>query len=553
MLAVATSRLALALCLFVSVAWSQVPDAVDPVVEAIQGRIDVLATGSPVTVEGTPLDAPAALQTFYERHAFRPFWDGERIGALLELIRRSSEDGLSPNDYHLIALERLAKTRTMTPLEAAQLDLLATDAYATLLNHLYFGKVDPVKIDATWNFEPRRIAGRDSLDYVFDAITKPDIAATVDDARPHQAMYRMAMEALAKYRHIEAAGGWPRIAAGTTLKPGVTDSRVALLRARLLAEGEDVPESGTLVDATSTSNTSASMLFDAHLEAELKRFQTRHVLTADGAVGPATLHELNVTVAQRIDQIRVNLERGRWVLHDIGNGDLVIVDVAGFEVRYLHNGAAIWRSRVQVGQPYRQTPIFKSAIDHIVLNPTWTVPPGILAKDILPAIRKDPDYLAKRGLRLIDRDGRPVNAASVDFSKGKSFPYMVRQDPGPTNALGRVKIMFPNPYLVYLHDTPSKSLFERDRRAFSSGCVRVDRPFELVELLLAPDPRWTRDTIAAALATDQTRTIRLPTPVPILILYWTIDQGDAGIIFKPDPYGRDPRLLKALNEPLSSR
>ncbi len=550
--AVVASRIALVLCVVVSASWSQVPDAVDPVVEAIQGRIDVLAAGLPVTVEGQPLDAPTALQLLYEKHGFRPFWDAKRIAVLLDLIRSSSEDGLLPTDYHLSALGQLAKPRSMTPLEAAQLELLATDAYATLLNHLYFGKVDPVKIDATWNFAPRRIEGRDTLDYVFDALTKPDIAAAVDEARPHQPMYRMAMEALAKYRRIQTAGGWPKIPAGSTLKPGVTDPRVAILRARLSAEDEDAPGPPALADATSGGSAAVSTLFDAPLEAALKRFQTRHVLTADGAVGPATLHELNVTVAQRIDQIRVNLERGRWVLHDIGDEDLVIVDVAGFEVRYLHNGAAIWRSRVQVGQPYRQTPIFKSAIDHIVLNPTWTVPPGILAKDILPAMRKDPDYLAKRGLRLIDRDGRPVNAAAVDLSKGASFPYMVRQDPGPSNALGRVKIMFPNPYLVYLHDTPSKSLFERDRRAFSSGCVRVDRPFELVELLLAPDPRWTRETIAAALATDQTRTIRLPAPVPILILYWTIDRGDTGILFKPDPYGRDPRLLKALNAPMSS-
>jgi len=538
-------RLALLLCLFVTVSWAQAPEAVDPLIEAIQSRIEVLAAGVPVSVEGTPFAAPAALQALYEKNGFKPFWEPPRLAKLLELIRGSAADGLNPNDYHLTELERLTNASAAMPPAAAQLDLLATDAYVALLYHLYFGKVDPVKIDARWNFEPRQIEGRDALQFVFDGLVKGDTTATVDAARPQQPMYRMAMDALAKYRRIQADGGWPTIPTGPTLKPGMTDPRVAVLRARLAAE-DDASDAATLA-----KDSGSNEFFGAQLQAAVEQFQKRHVLTADGAVGPGTLHELNVSVAQRIDQIRVNLERGRWVLHDIGNDELVIVDVAGFEIRYLHNGAPIWRSRVQVGQPYRQTPIFKSAIDHIVLNPTWTVPPGILAKDILPAVRRDPTYLAKRGLRLIDRNGRPVNEAGVDFSKGASFPYMVRQDPGPTNALGRVKIMFPNPYLVYLHDTPSKALFERDRRAFSSGCVRVDRPFELVELLLAPDPRWTRAAIEAALATGETRTIRLPAPVPVLILYWTLDRGDQGVIFKPDPYERDPVLLKALDGPFS--
>ena len=206
----------------------------------------------------------------------------------------------------------------------------------------------------------------------------------------------------------------------------------------------------------------------------------------------------------------------------------------------------IWRSRAQVGQPYRQTPIFRSAIDEVVLNPTWTVPPGILGKDILPAVRRDSSYL-ENGLAR-DRSQWPAGqSGSIDFSRytGATFPFMIRQDPGPNNALGRVKIMFPNPYLVYLHDTPSQALFEREHRAFSSGCIRTERPFELVELLLASPERWNRPMIDAAVAAGGTRTIRLPRPVPVLILYWTVDRDDQGaIIFEPDPYGRDRRCSK---------
>ena len=172
----------------------------------------------------------------------------------------------------------------------------------------------------------------------------------------------------------------------------------------------------------------------------------------------------------------------------------MIVDIAGFGVRFIRDRKTIWQTRAQVGKPYRQTPIFKSAIDHVVLNPTWTVPPTILDQDILPAVRRDRGYLARRGLEVIDRNGRTIPTSSIDFSRytGRNFPYMIRQGAGDDNALGQVKILFPNPYLVYLHDTPSKALFEKDRRVFSSGCIRTERPLELVELLLADPARWNR-------------------------------------------------------------
>ena len=209
-----------------------------------------------------------------------------------------------------------------------------------------------------------------------------------------------------------------------------------------------------------------------------------------------------------------------------------------------------WTSRVVVGRPYRQTPIFKSAIDHVVVNPTWTVPPTILAQDILPQVRKDPGSLARKGLDVIDRNGRRLDASTMEWSRytGANFPYLLRQGPGDDNALGRVKIMFPNPYLVYLHDTPSRSLFERDDRAFSSGCIRVERPFELVERLLE-DPAWNQAALQAAVATGQTQTIRLARPVKILLIYWTVDETDDGrIVFKRDVYDRDAHLWRALNE-----
>jgi murein L,D-transpeptidase YcbB/YkuD len=212
-----------------------------------------------------------------------------------------------------------------------------------------------------------------------------------------------------------------------------------------------------------------------------------------------------------------------------------------------------WQSKAQVGKPYRQTPVFKSAIDNVVFNPTWTVPPGILGKDILPGVRRDPNYLAKKKLQVIDRSGQPVDASSIDWSRytGNNFPYMLRQAPGADNALGLVKINFPNSYLVYLHDTPSKGLFDQNERAFSSGCIRVERPLELAALLLNDPQTWNPNSIDTVIKAGTTRTVRLPKPVPVLLMYWTVDPTSAGrVVFKRDPYGRDAKMLQALNAPL---
>jgi murein L,D-transpeptidase YcbB/YkuD len=519
-------------------AHAEVAPAADAVVEAVRQRIDDLSAAGNLTIEGAPLVAARALPILYELHGYQPFWDTMRAASLINAVSRSYEDGLTPADYHLEALQRLAGATDRTPLQTAQLDLIATDAYAQLLSHLYFGKTDPVSLDSHWNFDTRRIEDRDAVQFVFDSLMRPDIAGAIDAVRPDHWMYKNLKDALAVYRAIEEAGGWPTIADGPKLRRGVTDARVSSLRLRLVAS-HDAP-----------GDIAQGALFDEALEAALKRFQTRHFLSADGAVGPETGRELNVSVAQRINQIRVNLERGRWLFHHVADSEFVVVDVAGFEVKYVRDRAVVWRTRAQVGKAYRQTPIFRSTIQEVVLNPTWTVPPGILGKDILPAVRRDPSYLEKRGLRVIDRNGNAVDSSTIDFTKytGATFPYMIRQDPGPTNALGRVKIMFPNSYLVYLHDTPSQNLFESERRAFSSGCIRTERPFELVDLLLATSQQWNRAAIDAQLSTGKTRTITLPTPVPVLILYWTVDRNDAGdIVFKPDPYARDAKLLKAID------
>jgi murein L,D-transpeptidase YcbB/YkuD len=408
-----------------------------------------------------------------------------------------------------------------------------TEALARLMFHVMFGKVDPTAFDPQWNFA-RTVHQNDPAAFLQDLIASGDVLAGVEREKPRFEMYADLREALARYRGIEARGGWPGLATGPTLRVGTRDARVIALRSRLAAEGE--LEAGQVSDGD---------LFDPTLEAALRSFQARHGLATDGALGPETLAELNVPVADRITQIRVNLERGRWLLHEL-DPTFVVVNVAGFQVYYIRDRQLAWTAHAVVGKPFRKTPLFRERIQYLVFNPTWTVPPGILSKDILPAVRRDPGYLEHKRIDVVDRAGRVVPVAAVDWN-ARTISYQLVQRPGADNSLGVVKFMFPNPYSVYLHDTPSKELFQEADRAFSSGCIRVERPLELAELLLQGQPGWDRAGIDAVVERGTTRTVTLAKPVPVLLTYWTAWVEASGTLqFRKDVYRRDAAVVQAL-------
>ena len=304
-------------------------------------------------------------------------------------------------------------------------------------------------------------------------------------------------------------------------------------------------ELASSVQSSSAAPVNPDEVFDEYLVEAVKKFQREQYLEVDGAIGPATRAALNVSVQSRIDQIRVNLDRARWLLHNIPS-EMLLVDVAGFKVTYFKNDLPIWRSRVQVGMAYRTTPIFKSEVNYITLNPTWTVPPTILRKDVLPKVRKDINYLREHNIRVLDSSGKELDPATVDWYRPGNVT--LRQDAGDDAALGKAVIRFPNTHAVYLHDTPYQKLFNKSQRAFSSGCIRVERALELVELLLAETPSWDAAAIEKALATGKTRNVTLAKRVPILLAYWTVDAvSETQIAFKPDIYARDAKVLAALN------
>jgi murein L,D-transpeptidase YcbB/YkuD len=509
--------------------------------ELLRTRVEHVRDDPDFRVRGTALASRRVLPALYARREFSRAWTDAGVAAqLVSAIREIGAEGLDPEDYLLAELEaadaELARGGAGSDVQVDR-DLLLTDAMARLFYHLLFGKIDPQDLDPNWNFT-RSVHRGNPAEFLQQIIASGDVRGAIERELPDHEMYRDLKAELARQRALEARGGWPSIPSGPKLEAGARDPRVAALREHLLASGD-------LHEAAAGD----AQLLDPPLEAALRAFQTRHGLDADGVLGPATLAELNVPVAQRIAQIELNLERGRWLLHDL-DPSFVVVNIAGYQVFYLRDGRLVWSARAQVGKPFRATPIFRSELEYLVLNPTWTVPPGILAHDILPAQRRNPGYLASKHIEVIDRAGRVIPVDSVDWSRGaRSFPYQLRQAPGPGNSLGVVKFMFPNAYAVYLHDTPSKNLFEKTERAFSSGCIRVENPLEFAALLLEGQKGWDRAAIDAAVAAGRTRTLTLAKPLPVLLAYWTAwVASDGSLQHRRDVYGRDAALAAALDQ-----
>jgi len=518
-----------------SAAWN-----VDQIPQAIQGML--LASGTALaSPEPTPdnayrrINSAQWVRDFYLSRRFAPLWTTDRdIAALAQGLASIKAEGLNPADYHLSQLITAWRSLNATtpPMERARFDVAATTAYVSALVDLRQGKVDPATLDLRWNFTPPvQEPGEDERRFL-EVLQAHDIARGFREAPPQVPFYSRLRQAMLRLLEIRDSGGWPLITSTAPLRPGSADVAVIQLRQRLATAGylnrpTDLPE-----------------FYDEPLLTAVKQYQSEQYLEPDGVVGDMTLAALNVPIQARIDQLRVNMERARWLFKEL-QGNFVIVDIAGYKIALYRDGRPIWRSRVQVGKPFRRTPVFQSNIDYVTFNPTWTVPPTILTEDLLPRILNNPRYLAEHRIDVIDKAGQRVDPMTVDWRHPAGIT--LRQQAGPDNALGQVAIRFANPYSVYLHDTPHRELFNGQRRATSSGCIRVENPLKLVELLFNEPQRWGTAGIAAQLATGKTTHINLPVKVPILLAYWTVDLRDDGrVTYKPDIYGYDQELLKAL-------
>ncbi len=501
----------------------------------MQQRMRQRVEATPPVVRGESLRAQAALRRFYRARDYRPAWSGRGAGshlaALLAAVSRVEEHGLSPADYHLAAMQAAAASA-----DSVELELLATDTYLTLAAHLLEGRVDPVSVEPDWTANRRE---RDLVAYLEQALGTGRIAASLQELAPDAPGYQVLKRALAMYREAAAEGGWEPIPAGPALKLGERGPRVRDLRVRLRATGFLAPGGGD------------PEVFDAATEAAVAAFQRRKGLEADGVVGPATLRELNKRPSDRVEQIRANLERWRWLPDDLGRRH-VRVNIADYRLEARHDGRVERRHDVIVGRTYRKTPIFSDRIGYLIFNPWWETPHNLARLDKLPAFNKDPASVQRLGFDVLDRNGRRVDPAGIDWAdySEADFPFRLRQRPGPLNALGKVKIMLPNKHNVYLHDTPAQELFERSERAFSSGCVRVADALGLSEWLLAQTPGWPRSRIDEAVAGGEETRVDLPARVPVHILYFTaVVDPDGSLRLINDIYQRDARLSAALAAP----
>ncbi|HKP56350.1 MAG TPA: L,D-transpeptidase family protein [Polyangiales bacterium] len=512
----------------------------DDVQRYMRTRMEDLESDGKLVVQGTPIVAVDFVPKLYAHMRFKRVWtDPAKVKDLIRAIEDSAKDGLDPEDYGLSQIKALQGKFELSsdPTTGAELDMLLTDALAELGYHAFYGKVDPERIDQTWNFA-QAWKGADYIATAVRMLNAKSLYNEIEALKPRAPMYDRFRRTLAKYRAYQAAGGWKPIASGPSLKVGMKDKRVPEIRHRL-AISEDLPK----------AQDNGSDTYDEELRQGVERFQKRHRLPA-GELARLTLDAMNVPVEKRIDQIRLNLERARWILRDVPER-LVLVNAAAFEIYYMEKDKIVWQNRAQVGKTFSQTPQYRDDIQYLVLNPTWTVPPGVLASTVLPGAKANPGYIKEKNIRVIDPDKGEIEPSKVRWSSytADNFPFVLRQDPGPDNALGAIKFMFPNQYHVYLHDTPNQTGYDARQRAMSWGCVHVFEPLELAEKLIANPQRWNLDALKKQVASKKSETVYLDKPVPVMLLYWTVSVNKEGVTeFIPDVYERDAKVLRALNQ-----
>jgi L,D-transpeptidase YcbB len=486
-------------------------------------------------IERLPLIDRPAVETFYRARGFAPAWIGEDCGdelaAFGTALAASAAHGLTPAHYHREALARGECDM--------QAEVLATDAWMSLASDLFRGRVDRVEVEPSWNLPRRSFNAPAALEAALRE--KPRPAEILSAFAPQDPYYRAMRDTLSLYRDLARGSAWGGVDAGATLKRGQRGERVDQLRSRLVQEG------------FAAVAAPAGQPFDEALEDAVRVFQRRSNLEPDGAVGATTLTQLNRSLEQRIDQLRANLERWRWMQFAPGSRH-VRVYIADFRLETWDEGGRVREHRVIVGKRFRNTPSFAGRIDRIVFAPRWHVPRRLLVEDKLPMFREDPGAFERLGYELLDREGNRMDAAGIDWHaySGEDFPYRLQQRPGVANALGNVKILFPNDHSIYLHDTPTRELFSKVRRDFSSGCIRVEDALGLSAWLLQGEPGWDRARIDAAVAAGRESAVRIE-PVPVYIVYLTTAlYGERGLRFLDDLYQRDPAVVKALDRPKSA-
>jgi L,D-transpeptidase YcbB len=512
------------------------PRLISPSATAVGRAIDAMFASPETTVvvggRAYPIEP---LRVFYQSRGNAPVWVDDRGlnnrgAALTAALADAGRDGLDASLYRT-GIDVGPGPSSGDAEALAGLELGLSTALVAYAHDVSIGRAALRPPDRDLRITPKTA---DPTAVLMAAADASDEAAFIAGLAPADPLYQGLRAALDRYRRLDQAGVWAPLPAGEPLQPGSTSPSVRTLR-RVLAATDDlqVPTFDTPV-------------YDDAVADAVKRFQRRHRLNTTGTVNEATRKAFNVPPAMRVRQILVNMERRRWMPDDLGN-PYVLVNLPDYTLTVVENGANVMRMNVVIGKATWPTPVFSDLIEYLEFNPHWNVPPTILKKEVLPKMRGNPGYATASGLRVF-YNGKPIDPFGVNWSQTSGAGYSFRQDPGQRNALGRVKFMLPNEFAVYLHDTPSKSLFQRPVRAFSHGCVRVAQPLELAEFLLARnDESWTRSRIERAIRAGSNRAVPLKTPVPVHLTYFTaLPDSDGGVQFGNDVYGKDTTLERTL-------
>ena len=514
-----------------------------------------LAINVPLQVQSSAEGSETSLSAvarFYRMVGYRNVWiDANGLRAQGELLLEAMEDapanGLEKEAYWLPPQENLWKDATafddgISPVSLApsmQMDMALTAALLRYANHLHAGRIAPEALDRKWIFD-QPLKRRDFPAELAAAVNAGRLTQYLDSLTPQQPAYGRLKQALRQYEGIRSHGGWMRLAAGPSLRRGNEDDRIPLLRNRLILSGD--------LQAAPPEH---SAYFDQVLEAAVLRFQYRHGLVPDGVVGKMTLAALNVPVQDRIRQLQLNMERWRWYPDSFGER-YVWVNIPDYTLTVIEQDWAVERMRAIVGRTERQTPNLSGRMTYLEFNPYWNVPGKIARKDILPKIIDDPAYLIRQGFKVFDswkQGAVALNPEGIawDQVSENHFPFRLRQEPSALNALGQVKFMFPNKQSIYIHDTPVKSLFQKNQRDFSTGCVRVESPLVLAQYLLRGQ-RWDQARLEDTLHSGKQRTVVLKNPMPVHLVYFTAWIDESGKTnFREDIYGRDRELSQAIS------
>lgn len=479
------------------------------------------------------------IAAFYRANGFQPIWTGTdadakaRRAAFIATLEQAHLHGLPANRYRIESIDG-DLTAIRSERDLARVEVAMTRLFLKYAREVQNGVLTPSRIDSGL---VREILYRDRTALLTDFVTAAP-TAFFRQLPPQTPEYARLMREKLAFEEVVARGGWGARVEARKLEPGDSGTAVVQLRNRLIAMG--------YLPRTATAG------YDAAMTRAVERFQADHGLATDGVAGPATMAEINLSAERRLGQIHVAMERERWLNRADGLGARhVWVNLTDFKARVVDDGKVSFETRSVIGKniPNQRSPEFSDTMEHMVINPTWNVPRSIATKEYLPQLKRNP--FAVQHLTLTDRRGRRVNRAAVDFTQfsAGNFPFDMKQAPGRRNALGLVKFMFPNRHNIYLHDTPAKSLFARDRRDFSHGCIRLADPFDFAHHLLARQVADPADYFQARLRTGRETTVPLEQPIPVHIVYRTAyTQAKGRIQFRHDVYGRDAKIWDALQD-----